>query len=91
MARGWESKDVEAQAEEREAARLAQRVAAGIPKKTPEQQEADRKRASLEMDRRRVQAEMDTTTHPRRREQLAAALKHLDAALACLDPGAVEP
>ena len=78
MARGWESKDVEAQLEERESARAE----AAAPKLTAEQQEAARRRAALGLDRIRIERELALATHPRRRAQLEAALAHLDAELA---------
>jgi hypothetical protein len=80
MARGWESKDVESQvdaAEERAALTK-------MPKLSPE--EADRKgqRDSLELSRTRVLHDIETSTNPRYRAMLEAALKHLNDKLAAL-------
>ena len=84
MARGWESKDVESQAEEREAQRAAGKLVAAAAKLTAEEAELARKRGPLELDRTRVMRELAATVHPRRRAQLEAALKHLDEELAKL-------
>ena len=76
MARGWESKDVESQVERAETerrARAARRVAAD-----------DTRRESLLLTRVRVQRDLDAAKHPRHREQVAAALRHLDEQLAQL-------
>jgi hypothetical protein len=75
MARGWESKDVESQQELRQS-----RTTAAAPKS-----EADSKRASLLLSRVRVEHDLEAARHPRHREQLRAALAHLEAELAKLD------
>jgi hypothetical protein len=80
MSRGWESKDVESQQEEAAARRTASR-------KTPptaEQLRLESERQSLELSRTRVLKDLETATHARRREQLEAALQHLDRKLADL-------
>jgi hypothetical protein len=74
MARGWESKSVEAQielAESRHPARHGPVLNAV---------EADRikKRQSLLLSRTRVVHDLETAHNPRYREILLAALKHLD-------------
>jgi hypothetical protein len=80
MSRGWESKDVESQMEEA----ASKRSAARRPPLTAEQLRLQTERNSLELSRTRVLKDLETTTHPRRREQLEAALRHLDAKLAQL-------
>jgi hypothetical protein len=77
MSRGWESKSVESQMEEAASRRDAARQ---IPL-TPEQIRLRADRHSLELSRTRVLKDLETSTHPRRREQLQAALKHLDEKL----------
>jgi hypothetical protein len=77
MSRGWESKSVESQMEEAASRRDAARQ---IPL-TPEQIRLQADRQSLELSRTRVLKDLETSTHPRRREQLQAALKHLDEKL----------
>jgi hypothetical protein len=78
MSRGWESKDVESQMEEAAAKRGASRQ---MPQ-TAEQIRLQTERHSLELSRTRVLKDLDGATHPRRREQLEAALRHLDRKLA---------
>jgi hypothetical protein len=80
MSRGWESKDVESQMEEAAARRARPRqtslTAAEIRLRV--------ERESLELSRTRVIKDLETATHPRRREQLEAALRHLNEKLAGL-------
>lgn len=81
MSRGWESKDVESQQEEAAARRAA-------TKEKPPSAEEIRVRAereSLELSRTRVLKDLETATHPRRREQLQAALEHLNRKIALLE------
>ncbi len=81
MSRGWESKSVESQMEEAAARRSAAR-------RTPlsdEQVRLNSERQSLELSRTRVLKDIETTTHVRRREQLEAALRHLEQKLSALD------
>jgi hypothetical protein len=74
MARGWESKSVEAQIELAESRRSAKRSG------TLDLLEAERikKRESLLLSRTRVVHDLETAHNPRYREILLAALKHLD-------------
>ena len=81
MSRGWESKSVESQMEEAAARRGAPRQ---IPL-TAEQVRLRSERESLEMSRTRVMKDIESTTHARRREQLHAALRHLDPKLSALN------
>jgi hypothetical protein len=78
MSRGWESKDVESQMEEAAAKRAA---AKQIPP-TEEEVRLRAERNSIELSRTRIVKDLEAATHPRRREQLEAALRHLDQKLA---------
>ncbi len=49
---------------------------------TQEQAQVQRERESLELSRERIVREHAAATHPRHREQLAAALAYLDQQLA---------
>lgn len=77
MSRGWESKDVESQQEEA----AARRAAARVTPPTPEQIRLQTERHSLELSRTRVMKDLEAATHPRRQEQLRAALEHLERKL----------
>jgi len=74
MARGWESKSVEAQIESAEMRRSAAAAAA------LDLVEAERikKRESLLLSRTRVLHDLEHAQNPRYRQVLEAALKHLD-------------
>lgn len=82
MARGWESKSVEAQIES----------AAGKPKAppkpqlSPEQIQKLRDKENLELSRTRVQRELASSENPRYQEILRKALADLDGKLARLEP-----
>lgn len=83
MSRGWESKDIESQMEDAAARRdLARRVPP-----TAEQLRVESERRSLELSRTRVVKDLESATHPRRREQLQAALLHVEQKLAALNSG----
>jgi hypothetical protein len=77
MARGWESKSVESQMEAAESRRAASQK---VPP-TEAQIRIDRERESLLLSRKRVLKDIETATHARYREQLEAALRHLDQRL----------
>ncbi|HEY3837253.1 MAG TPA: hypothetical protein VGL72_11810 [Bryobacteraceae bacterium] len=77
MARGWESKEIESQMEAAAAKRAPERRAP----RTEEQIRRERERESLLLSRKRVLKDIETATHARYREQLEAALKHLDERL----------
>jgi hypothetical protein len=81
MSRGWESKSVESQMEDADSRRNAARQTP----LTNEQIRIRSERESLELSRRRVLRDLESASHPRRREQLQAALNHLDQKLAALD------
>jgi hypothetical protein len=82
MARGWESKSVEAQIES----------AAGKPKAppkpllSPEQIQELRDKENLELSRTRVQRELASSANPRYQEILRKALADLEGKLARLEP-----
>jgi hypothetical protein len=78
MSRGWESKDVESQIEEA----ASRRAAARRTPPTDDQIRMRTERKSLELSRTRVLKDLEAASHPRRREQLKAALQHLDRKLA---------
>ena len=80
MSRGWESKDVESQQEEA----ASRRAAARRTPPTAEEVRLQGERQSLALSRTRVLKDLEASTHPRRREQLEAALQHLDRKLADL-------
>ncbi len=80
MSRGWESKSVESQMEEA----AVHRAAIQQTPLTPEQIRLRSERQSLELSRTRVLKDLESATHPRRREQLIAALHYLDQKLADL-------
>jgi molecular chaperone DnaK (HSP70) len=80
MARGWESKAVEAQIETAEA-----RTATRQPKLTPEEIEKSRQRESLLLSRNRVLQDLQQSSNSRYRKMLSDALAHLDARLAELE------
>lgn len=80
MSRGWESKSVESQMEDAASRRNAARQ---IPL-TEEQIRVRSEREGLELSRKRVLKDLELATHPRRREQLQAALSHLEHKLAAL-------
>lgn len=76
VARGWESKSVEAQqAEAVEASSFSRK------KISPEQAAMIRKKEYLELSRRRVLQPLKSTFNPQRRNQLEAALAELDQKL----------
>jgi hypothetical protein len=78
MSRGWESKDVEFQQEEAAARRAAVKTAPP----SAEEVRLRTERESLQLSRTRVLKDLESARHPRRREQLESALRHLDQKLA---------
>jgi hypothetical protein len=77
MARGFESKSVQSQWQDAEDARAAR----GRRPEDPDDVERRKHRESLELSRRRIEHELAATKSDRRREQLQAALAHLDGEL----------
>ena len=78
MARGFESKSVQSQWQDAEAAQELKARGRGEDRETIERR---KHRESLELSRRRVERELAETRSDRRREQLQAALAHLDGEL----------
>lgn len=79
MARGFESKSVQSQWQDAEDEKAARQQRGG--REDREQIERRKHRESLELSRRRVERELAETHSDRRREQLRAALAHLDGEL----------
>jgi hypothetical protein len=81
MARGWESKSVEAQMESSQSNRD------GNAKKrlSPELAAALRKRETLLLARAHLQQQIEVSQHPRHREMLQSALADLEKQLADLN------
>lgn len=83
MARGWESKSVESQIESADLKRAKPQPVL----KSPDALRRERERESAELTRTRVLRDLAAATHPRHREQMQAALKHIEAQIAALtDP-----
>ena len=80
MARGFESKSVQEQWQDAEAAAELK----SKPRREPQQIELDKKRESIDLSRRRVMHDLETTTSESRKSSLRAALAHLEAELAKL-------
>lgn len=79
MARGWDSKAVEAQVEA-----ANEEPAQGKPRLSPEQLASQRKKATLTLARAQVLQQLEASSHPRHRTMLESALADLDAELAQL-------
>jgi hypothetical protein len=82
MARGWESKSVEAQIE----SAAAKQKATPLPELTPDQVQKQRDRENLELSRTRIQRELAASANPRYQVILRKALADLDSKLARLEP-----
>jgi hypothetical protein len=80
MARGWESKDVEAQVEAVE----TQKAPLSHGQKSPEQHLREQTISDLRMSRTRITNDLATATNPNHRKSLEAALAHLDKKIADL-------
>lgn len=80
VARGWESKAVEAQIEASEARKRSEGKDPGA-----RERELRAKRESLLLSRTRVLHDLETARHERHRQLLRAALEHLDTQLSALD------
>jgi hypothetical protein len=78
MARGWESKDVESQLEDRKIVADNSEKA----KKTAEDMQKEMERKGLVLSRKRIVNDLETATHPNHRKSLEAALEHLDKKIA---------
>jgi hypothetical protein len=75
MARGWESKSVEAQQDE------ASRDRVRKPQLTPSQQANAERRATLELTRARAAADLERATVPHHRQMLEKAIASIDEQL----------
>lgn len=81
MARGWESKAVEAQQADTE------RPSRSRPARTAEERARDERRRTLELARTRAAAELTNASAPAHRRMLEDAIDALDAQLRALLPG----
>lgn len=79
MARGWESKSVEAQQAE-----AGEKKAHSAPPMSAEQAARWREHETLRLSRRRVLQQMETSQNPRHRQLLQDALNDLDEKLSRL-------
>jgi hypothetical protein len=75
MARGWESKSVEAQME------AAAESGGSGPKRSPEEMRRAQQRRALELSRSRVLSSLEKSENPRYRQMLQQALADLDTQL----------
>jgi len=80
VARGWESKSIESQIDSADAARTQGQQ----PRISQEELNRQRERESIELSKGRILRELEAATHPVHREQLRAALEHLEGLLAKL-------
>jgi len=78
MARGWESKGVESQVEDRK--NVAEN--SDKAKKSPDDIRREIERRGLVLSRKRIVNDLETATHPNHRKSLEAALEHLDKKIA---------
>jgi uncharacterized protein involved in exopolysaccharide biosynthesis len=79
MARGWESKAVEQQQEERSEPRKTVR-----PRISPEQQQLNRKLEGLRLSRERLNQQLQASANPRHRQMLEQSIAELDNQLSSL-------
>jgi hypothetical protein len=80
MARGWESKAIEAQVEA-----ASNDDSKNVKRLTPAQLEADRKKKSMLLSRSRILQDLNESKSPRYKKILTAALADLDEKLSQLD------
>lgn len=76
MARGWESKDIEAQQDLRQQTKDTRGPGTGTS--AAGNREQGFKRDSLLLTRTRVLHDLEKATHPRHRQQLEMALAHVE-------------
>lgn len=81
MARGWESKDVESQVQDRKI--VADNKGQGP--KSAEQIKKEQEKRGLALSRTRILNSLESATHPNHRKSLEAALAHLDKKIAELN------
>ena len=82
MARGWESKSVEQQQEERSEQRQIIRGMNARAPISPGEQQRNRKRAGLLLSRERLTQQLRAASNPRHRQMLEQAMAELDRQLA---------
>ena len=75
MARGWESKSVEAQMEE------AATTSSNKPRLSPKQIEAQQKRETLMLTKKKLAGDLERSSNPRHQEMLRQALAEVDKKL----------
>ena len=75
MARGWESKSVEAQMEE------AATSSPNKPRLTPQQMEAKQKRETLLLTKKKLAGDLERSSNPRHQEMLRQALAEVERQL----------
>ncbi len=80
MARGWESKSVEQQQEERSEASKPAREPI-----SPDQQQRNRKREGILLSRGRLIQELQAASNPRRRHMLERSIAELDSQLSSFE------
>jgi hypothetical protein len=80
MARGWESKDVEAQVESTQ----QNKWSGGREPKSPQVLIREQESKDLELSRVRIVNDLQSATNPNHRKSLEAALAHLDKKLSDL-------
>jgi hypothetical protein len=78
MARGWESKDVQSQVEDRKTVADT----SGKTQKSADDIRKEIERRGLVLSRKRVANDLENATHPNHRKSLEAALEHLDKKIA---------
>lgn len=78
MARGWESKDVEAQVSAAE----PRKAPADKNEKTPEQRLREQTVKDLQLSRVRITNDLANATNPNHKKSLEAALDHLNKKIA---------
>jgi hypothetical protein len=79
MARGWESKDVEAQVVE---SAEPKKGPSGRAEKSSQQQLRELSIRDLQLSKTRITNDLANATHPNHRKSLEAALAHLDKKIA---------
>lgn len=82
MARGWESKSVEAQIE----SAAGNQKTTPRPELTPEQIQRLREKENLQLSLTRIQRDLASSTNPRYQKMLRKAQADLEAKLASLEP-----
>ena len=80
MARGWESKSVEAQIEEKEKA-----TAKSVKTRTADQVQQIMEKRTLELARAKVAHELASSQNPRYAQMLQRSLSELDRKIAAID------